>query len=253
IDQLPAVGSPLIPITACGKIRVKYPWTHITAFTMTYNDFDYTGAIFRLEQSLSSKEGRFKTPIIFRRVANIASLPESQIRQAFENNYTTYSPIYRSMVGFDLVRSLSSFPGFGWAKYAPGQMGEQIMFFTFQFLTEYQFDNFSNNFPSSFICTGFELQNRCNRWNMAATFAVAGVGYFRGAFDPLVAIGHDFNVDSNIVLYRMFWHGLFGKKNLDFYGGTAAYMGSVNQGSWLLLNKFADKDILFLRLIYYLI
>ncbi|MGH8006094.1 MAG: hypothetical protein ACREQ3_03715, partial [Candidatus Binatia bacterium] len=237
----------------CGKVRIKYPWTHVTAFTMTYNDFDYTGAILRLEQSLSSKEGRWRNPTIFRRVANIASLPESNVRNVFSTNGTTYTPVYRSMLGFDLIRSLGSFPGLSWAKYAPGQMGEQIMFFTFQFLTEYQFDNFSNNFPSSFICTGFELQNRCNRWNMAATFAVAGVGYFRGAFDPLVAIGHDFNVDSNIVLYRMFWHGLFGKKNLDFYGGTAAYMGSVNQGSWLLLNKFADKDILFLRLIYYLI
>jgi hypothetical protein len=31
------------------------------------------------------------------------------------------------------------------------------------------------------------------------------------------------------------------------------YMGSKNQGSWLLLNKSASKDLLFLRLIYYLI
>jgi len=253
IFNIVPLDNALIPITACGKLRVKYPWTHIAAFTMTYNDFDYTGAIFRLEQSLSSKEGRFKSPLIFRRLLNLANLPESQVRQAFKNNYTTYSPIYRSMVGFDLVRSLSSFPAMGWMKYAPMDMGTQITFFTFQFLTEYQFDNFSNNFPSSFICTGFELQNKCNRWNMAATFAISGNGYARGKFEPLLAVGHDFNVDANLLLYRMFWHGLFGQKNLDFYGGTAAYMGSVNQGSWLLLNKFADKDILFLRLIYYLI
>ena len=82
---------------------------------------------------------------------------------------------------------------------------------------------------------------------------MSGNGYAKGKFELLIAVGHDFNVDANLLLYRMFWHGLFGKKNLDFYGGTAAYMGSVNQGSWLLLNKFADKDILFLRLIYYLL
>ncbi|MGH7961910.1 MAG: hypothetical protein ACRERD_08805 [Candidatus Binatia bacterium] len=100
---------------------------------------------------------------LFKRVANIAPLPASQIRQAFKNNYTTYTPVYRSMMGFDLVRSLSSFPALSWMKYAPWDMGTQITFFTFQFLTEYQLDNFSNNFPSSFICTGFELQNKCNR------------------------------------------------------------------------------------------
>jgi hypothetical protein len=205
-----------------------------------------------LEQSYSTKEGRWRRPIVFTRLSNIADLPESQVRDAFRTNYTAYTPVWRSMAGFDLIRSWASFPLMGWMKYAPLDMGTQITFFTGQFLTEYQFDQMSNNFPSSFICTGFELQSRCNRWNMAATLAIAGGGYGKGKFDPLAAVGYDANVDSSLFLYRMFWHGLF-TKNLDFYGGTVVYMGSKNQGSWLLLNKFASKDLLFLRLIYYLI
>ena len=35
-------------------------------FTLTYNDFDYTGAVFRLEQSWSTNEPRNRTPVTFR-------------------------------------------------------------------------------------------------------------------------------------------------------------------------------------------
>jgi len=246
---------PLVPVSLCGKARLKHPWTHVMAFTMTYNDFDYTGAIFRMEQSLSTKEGRLRWPVVFHRVADIANLPESQIRSAFRDNYVAYTRVWRSMLGFDLIRSLGSFPGMKWARYLPGDMGNQVMFYTFQYLTEYQMDNFSNNAPGAVgpLCLSLILKDRCNRTNHAFTFAVAGVGYFRGKFDPLAAIGWDLNVDSPLFVYRMFWHGLFGNKNLDFYGGTAVFMGSVNQGSWLLLNQFADKDVLWLRLIYYLL
>ncbi|MGH7963345.1 MAG: DUF1302 family protein [Candidatus Binatia bacterium] len=252
--DLSGVG-PLIPITLCGEARLKHPWTHVMAFTMTYNDFDYTGAIFRLEQSFSTKEARLRWPIVFHRAADITNLPESQVRDAFTSNYTAYTGVWRSMMGFDLIRSLGSFPGMRWAKYMPGDIGNQVMFYTFQYLTEYQMDNFSNNAPGAVgpLCLSLILKDRCNRTNHAFTFAVAGVGYFRGAFDPLAAIGWDLNVDSPLLVYRMFWHGLFGNKKLDFYGGTAVFMGSVNQGSWLLLNQFADKDVLWLRLIYYLL
>ncbi|MGH7961911.1 MAG: hypothetical protein ACRERD_08810 [Candidatus Binatia bacterium] len=37
---------------------------------------------------------------------------------------------------------------------------------------------------------------------MAATFAVSGNGYAKGKFEPLMALGHDFNVDANLFLYR---------------------------------------------------
>ena len=32
-------------------------YSHVLGFTLTYNDFDYTGMVIRLEQSYSTKEG----------------------------------------------------------------------------------------------------------------------------------------------------------------------------------------------------
>ena len=36
---------------------------------------------------------------------DIANLPESQVRHAFTDKYTGYTPVWRSMAGFDLIRS----------------------------------------------------------------------------------------------------------------------------------------------------
>ena len=44
--------------TACFDVGHFYPWTNVFGFTLTYNDFDYTGAVFRLEQSWSTNEPR---------------------------------------------------------------------------------------------------------------------------------------------------------------------------------------------------
>ncbi|MGH7962724.1 MAG: DUF1302 family protein, partial [Candidatus Binatia bacterium] len=97
---LPALPGPaLIPVTACGKLRTKYPWTHIMGLTATYNDYDYTGMIFRLEQSYSTKEGRFKYPAVFRRFTDITSVSRQHIQETFRNNLTTYTPVWRSMIG----------------------------------------------------------------------------------------------------------------------------------------------------------
>ncbi len=44
--------------TACFEVGHFYPWTNVFGFTLTYNDFDYTGAVFRVEQSWSTNEPR---------------------------------------------------------------------------------------------------------------------------------------------------------------------------------------------------
>ena len=44
--------------TACFEVGHYYPWTNVFGFTLTYNDFDYTGAVFRVEQSWSTNEPR---------------------------------------------------------------------------------------------------------------------------------------------------------------------------------------------------
>lgn len=44
--------------TACFEVGHWMPWTNVFGFTLTYNDFDYTGAVFRVEQSWSTREPR---------------------------------------------------------------------------------------------------------------------------------------------------------------------------------------------------
>ena len=44
--------------TACFEVGHWMPWTNVFGFTLTYNDFDYTGAVFRVEQSWSTNEPR---------------------------------------------------------------------------------------------------------------------------------------------------------------------------------------------------
>src|ERR1041384_532368 len=57
------------PLSACQPVTFWYPWTHILGFTATYNDNYYTGGVFRLEESLSTKEPRNGVPPTTRRPA----------------------------------------------------------------------------------------------------------------------------------------------------------------------------------------
>ena len=49
-------GAVRAPITHCLPFNYHNTRTHVIGFTSTYNDFEYTGAVFRLEQSFSTKE-----------------------------------------------------------------------------------------------------------------------------------------------------------------------------------------------------
>jgi hypothetical protein len=49
-----------LDLTGCLQTYHWYPWTNVVGFTLTYNDYKYTGAVFRTEQSWSSKEPRNK-------------------------------------------------------------------------------------------------------------------------------------------------------------------------------------------------
>ena len=42
----------------CFQTGHYYPWTNVFGFTLTYNDFDYTDSVFRVEQSWSTNEPR---------------------------------------------------------------------------------------------------------------------------------------------------------------------------------------------------
>lgn len=239
-----------VPLTACARPYQHYPWTHVFGFTLTYNDFDYTGAVFRVEQSYWTKE-RFwqRPPFPFPgKRADDPYLGPDAVRRFIKTDGKRYSPMWRSMIGFDLVQSYASFPGMGWARNLPGGIGTQQTFFTAQLLSEYQFDNLSNLFPSR---TSDAPYDRVHRWNWMFTFSTSG-NYFRGKLEPTLSFAQDLTVNFPLLFAQTFWHGLY-FKNLDLLGGVVLYMGSKNAGSPFLLNQYANKDTAFIRLIYYLL
>jgi hypothetical protein len=271
--------------TACFEVGHWMPWTNVFGFTLTYNDFDYTGAVFRLEQSWSTNEARNESVGAFAGAdqnhydARLKKARERAIKEGKtgsqipdhpytdgEGNpcaegYGTFCPsprtrirrvksgssIWRSMIGFDLIQSFQSFPGMGWTRGLPGGIGDQATFYTFQALTTYQ----NNNRPSGINAFTNAPRDRHHRWNQLYTFGTSGF-YFRGKLEPLFAFAYSVNAKQPLILAQTYWHGLF-FRNLDLYAGTVMYMGSRNDVDGTLLNLWADRDLFWIRLQYYLL
>ena len=271
--------------TACFDVSHWYPWTNVFGFTVTYNDFDYTGAVFRLEQSWSTNEPRNIAPIAnggrdqkhydarvaaARAKAMAQGKTGSQIpTHPFEDGdgnpcaegYGSFCPsprhrvariktgssIWRSMIGFDLIQSIQSFPGMGWARTLPGGIGDQTTFYTFQALTTYQNDNRATGL-SAFTNAP---RDRHSRFNQLYTFGMSGF-YFRGKLEPLFAFAYSVNAKQPLLLAQTYWHGLY-FRNLDLFAGTVMYMGGTNDVDATGLHLWAERDLFWIRLQYYLL
>jgi len=257
-------------------------YSHVIGFTATYNDFDYTGAVFRLEQSYSTKEALNKKAQGY---ANNFSEASGSYGDFSENNRARRNgrilnsgAVWRSMFGFDLIQSLMSYPGMGWTKHLPGQFGVQQSFLTGQWLMQYNAtgrsgttNNMCNwNFAQG---TGRSLEGEfdpadpdnplaprrdairgCHtkRWNHLFTIALAGNGYFRGKLEGRNAFAYEPR-GKQPLLFSQWWWREFMSLPVDLSVGTAWFMGSQNQNSWTLLNYFASRDLLWLEATYYIL
>ena len=151
------------------------------------------------------------------------------------------------MIGFDLIQSIQSFPGMGWARGLPGGIGDQTTFYTFQALTTYQNDNRAtglNAFTNA-------PRDRHSRFNQLYTFGMSGF-YFRGKLEPLFAFAYSVNAKQPLLLAQTYWHGLY-FRNLDLFAGTVMYMGSTNDVDATGLHMWAERDLFWIRLQYYLL
>lgn len=224
-----------------------YPWTHVIGFTTTYNDFDYTGAVFRLEQSWSTNE-----PRNFSVRNSMAQLRLHDFQDEFGNDCAgtcpnsralgkhskTGSAVWRSMAGFDLLRT------WGWL---PGFLGKDQMFLTGQQLITYQNDNR----PTALHPVTNAPFDRVSRWEQLYT--LSGSGFFlRGKLEPLWAYAYSVNAKQHLILLQAFWHGLY-FDNLDLFAGMALYPGSRFQSDASLLNYYADRDTAWIRLQYFIL
>ncbi len=239
----------------CLDIPVFHPWTHIIGFTTTYNDFDYTGLIFRLEQSYSTKEPRQMAPNTPERLLNQKAHcgdapctgPDADRFNAFANSrdFETrgrrYTGVWRSMVGFDYLRALN--PDFGHKLSNPllRSLITDQWFFTFQFLNEY--DVYAANVAHSASYT-----DRFQHFN--PFFTVSGTGFFlHQTFRPTWAVAYDTNQQVPLFFVQ---GAYFLSPKLELRIGEIIYAGSKRDQDNNFLYDYADRDTLYFRLTYYI-
>ncbi len=255
--RLDANGNPLrsakqkqaarTPITLCVNPYHKLRYSNILGFTMTYNDFDYTGAVIRLEQSVSTREGRNKFPGRTTKFPHIV--------------YTT--PVWRSMVGFDLFSSLSNYPGMGWTRNLPGDFGTQASFLSFQWLMMYV-PSASNTFSYTTNCTGTgrpsppgpqpgDRPGCTNKhWNHFFTLGFAGQGYFKSKLEQRTAVAFEPR-GKQWLLYGQWWWRDFFSLPVDLSAGVSWFPSSRMDHSWTALNFFTERNLLWFEATYYLL
>lgn len=237
--------------TFCLPTAHYYPWTHVAGFTTTYNDFDYTGAVFRLEQSWSTNEPRNfaarNSPAQLQ--INGEGLDENGNpcpagvltcpgRKAITKKAKSGTAVWRSMIGFDLLRT--------W-QFLPGTFGRDQWFLTGQHLMTYQ----NNNRPSALNAFTNAPFDRHQRWEHL--FTLSGSGFFaRGKLEPLWAYAYSPNAKQHLILLQAYWHGLY-FRYLDLFAGMALYPSSRFQTDASFLNYYADRDTFWIRLQYYLL
>ena len=269
--------------TICGNgFNHQRRYSHVMGFTMTYNDFDYTGAVFRLEQSYSTKEALNKKAAGYaNNFAGNAGAPnfgDPNDRSRRRGRILNSGAVWRSMFGFDLIQALMNYPGMDWTKHLPGQFGVQQSFLTGQWLMQYNATGRSgttNNMCNWNFAMGrgralageFTASNpgdplapqtdtvrgcRTKRWNHLFTIALAGNGYFRGKLEGRNAFVYEPR-GKHTVLFSQWWWREFMSLPVDISLGTAWFLGSRNDNSWTLLNYFADRDLIWLEATYYIL
>ena len=271
--------------TVCGNFGShQRRYSNVIGFTLTYNDFDYTGAVFRFEQSYSTKEA------LNRKTFTSNGEPmDGDPRARRRGRHLNSAGVWRSMAGFDLIQSLMSYPGMGWTRNLPGQFGVQASFLTGQWLMLY--NNTGRAGVSNNMCNWNTAQGMpvavaepdatkrtqgdgkydpanpddplapkrgavrgCStkRWNHLFTLAFAGNGYFRGKLEGRNAVAWEPR-GSHVLLFSQWWWREFKSLPLDISFGTAWFLGSYNDHSWTLLNYFSHRDMVWLEATYYII
>jgi hypothetical protein len=260
---LPVGGDGLVHSSACLDVPVFHPWTHIIGFTTTYNDYDFTGLVFRLEESFSTKEPRQLANSSPERLlaeknataqcaagnqaacASLAPGPNTRLavptQRDFETRLKRYTQVWRSMVGFDYLRAVAPQAGHSISNPLLHSLLTDQWFFTFQFLNEY--DAHADHVDDS-----ASFSHRLKTWNPFFTFS--GSGFFlHQTFSPLWAVALD---ASDKLTPLFFVQGkYFITPKLEMRLGEVLYAGSKrNESSFL--HYYADRDTLYIRLTYFL-
>jgi hypothetical protein len=236
---LPLIDDGNSHATGCLGIPIYHPWTHIIGFTATYNDANYTGLVFRLEQSWSTKEGR--TSVAANHPARLKKGDGNPNQNDFDtHNYHT-TGVWRSMIGFDYLRAIAPQSG----RTIPIPLIRSLLtdtwFYTFQFLNEY--DSHYNN-----VLNQTSFTNRVPQFNPVLTYAMSGF-FLHQTVRPTIAAGLDINTMYPLFLIQSDY---FLTEKLVVRLGEIIYAGSKNAEDQLGLHFYSGRDEFFVRLTYFL-
>jgi hypothetical protein len=260
------------PITNCFPANYHWTRTNVIGFTSTYNDFDYTGAVFRIEESFSTKEYVRKLPLGSGRNAFltdpkvIAKLTDFSINK----DYHTYTGVWRSMVGFDLLRSYSFF------RYIPcmhHSFYDQAWFLSGQWLMKNQWDNVAN--PLCYVVDNggngltkedaqelsrqdgkrhySNAQCRNYRWNHLFTLGFANQGLFASRVESRNAVVFEPRAKDWLLFSQWWWRNVLGYEQIELSTGVSWYPGSSMSQGWSGLYGFADRDQFWFEFTYYIL
>ncbi len=224
--------------SGCLRATFWYPWTHIVGFTATYNDNDFTGAVFRMEQSISSKEPRNGVPPLAGPRAG--SFPTAR---DFATDGRRDTMVWRSMIGFDYLRSI----GLKMARSLPSPfnslLGQDQWLLSMQFFDEY-YSHYDHQ-----IGLGDSVTDRMQQFNPLLTFVATGF-FVQQRLRPFISAGYDINAKFPFLWAQAEYN--IGKR-WSIRVGEVNWFGSKNAESFLYLNKYADRDNLFIRITYFLL
>lgn len=253
------------PLSFCLAAQHDYVWSHVPGFTLTYNDFEYTGAVFRVEQSFSTKEVIRAVPPTAGRRSGDPLTP-----RFISDNFDKYTGVWRSMVGFDLFRSL------GFFRYIPGihrSFYEQAWFLSGQWLMQNHWNNVANNFCQNVDKVGNGLtqeqidadraatglrsystpQCRRYRWNHLFTLGLANQGLFGSRVETRNAVALEPREQQWLLFSQWWWRNVLGNPNVELSVGVAWYPGARLGNSWSSIQHFADRDQFWFEFTYYLL
>ncbi|NOT53057.1 MAG: DUF1302 family protein [Deltaproteobacteria bacterium] len=261
------------PITGCFAAHHNWARTNVIGFTSTYNDFEYTGAVFRIEQSFSTKEHIRKLSAGSGRNAKL--LPGSEAYRknlAFSNNknWHSYSPVWRSMVGFDLLRT---YKFFSYIPFLHHSFSDQAWFLSGQWLMKNQWSNVAN--PLCYIVDNggngitkeeeralerkdgkrhySNSQCRVHRWEHLFTLGFANQGLFASRVETRNAVVFEPRAKDWLLFSQWWWRNVLGMEQVELSAGVSWYPSSSMSQGWSGLYAFADRDQFWFEFTYYLL
>jgi len=253
-----------VPVTFCAPAKHDFLTGHVAGFTATYNDFDYTGMVFRLEESWTSREAiRYAAPGFG------PNTPLGIKPFVIKKDIDKQTAVWRSMVGFDLLKSYQFF------KYIPflhHSFSDQAWFLSGQWLMENYWNNVANNFCQNVdnIGNGITKEEadartatgkvtysnpRCRRyrWNHLFTLGFANQGLFASRVETRNAVAFEPRDYQYLLYSQWWWRNVMGFENIELSAGVSWYPGSGHGESWSSIQHFADRDQMWFEFTYYIL